>query len=340
MPHLFDFANSGLRSRAWDLLKHSIEWQVLTYRIAAKAVKNKEVVSSASVDYLMYAGHVTLASHWLKQEVVATAKLAELAAGGETAQEADFYKAKVRAPLLALPHLHFPPQFIPFSSPLISLSARRVAASHVRHSQSPLAPEAPWLLTHVLGSPPRGHRSRPRSSSSMGSCLARAAWPGECSPPLSPLPKCTKTTSLLTTPAEVGQISQEWRQGHNTQHRSSGPFEALCFGGWGLLLLRTLPGCVLGRERKRFKGPAQKRQRYPPCIEFKRGMPRGGGGGHFDVFGFRAASYELVLMETKLTNQVLSRFELCSATWSNRLPRPSSWASSPFVSHNIHRPSQ
>lgn len=96
MPHLFDFANSGLRSRAWDLLKHSIEWQVLTYRIAAKAVKNKEVVSSASVDYLMYAGHVTLASHWLKQEVVATAKLAELAAGGETAQEADFYKAKIQ----------------------------------------------------------------------------------------------------------------------------------------------------------------------------------------------------------------------------------------------------
>jgi hypothetical protein len=89
-------SDSQLRKHAWSLLSHAAEWQFLTYRIALRARNDKEWIASTSVDYLMYAGHVTLASHWLKQEVVATAKLAELAAGGETAQEADFFKAKIQ----------------------------------------------------------------------------------------------------------------------------------------------------------------------------------------------------------------------------------------------------
>ena len=49
------------------------------------------------------------------------------------------------------------------------------------------------------------------------------------------------------------------------------------------------------------------------------------------------SSAVLSLRSPPLTNQVLPHFELCSATWSNIFPRPS-WASPPFVSHDIHRP--
>jgi len=56
-----------------------------------RAKNNKEWISSTSVDYLMFGGYVTLASHWLKMEAAAAAKLAS----PETAlEEAAFYEAK------------------------------------------------------------------------------------------------------------------------------------------------------------------------------------------------------------------------------------------------------
>ena len=67
-----------------------LERQLLTYRIAARAATHKEVISSSSVDYLMYGGYVTLAAHWLRMEAAATARLAD-GTGGE---EAGFYRAK------------------------------------------------------------------------------------------------------------------------------------------------------------------------------------------------------------------------------------------------------
>merc|ERR1712196_106203 len=67
-----------------------MEWQYLTYRTAARAASNKEWISSTSVDYLMFGGYVTLASHWLKMESAAIAKLADPSAEEEPA----FYEAK------------------------------------------------------------------------------------------------------------------------------------------------------------------------------------------------------------------------------------------------------
>jgi len=87
-PLLFH-SDSSLRSHAWSLLGHTIEWQFLTYRIAARAASNKEWISSTSVDYLMYSGYVTLASHWLKMEKTA---VEALKSGGE--EEKGFYTAK------------------------------------------------------------------------------------------------------------------------------------------------------------------------------------------------------------------------------------------------------
>jgi len=89
-PHLLS-SDAGLRRRAWSLLGHTLEWQYLTYRVAMRTASDREWISSASVDYLMYSGWVTLAAHWLRMEAAAVEALAK---GGE--EEADFYKAKVQ----------------------------------------------------------------------------------------------------------------------------------------------------------------------------------------------------------------------------------------------------
>jgi alkylation response protein AidB-like acyl-CoA dehydrogenase len=89
-PHLFS-GNSGLRSHSWSLLYAITDWQILTYRIAMRAKSNPEWISSASVDYLMYGGYVTLASHWLRMEASAVTSLAS----GSGEEEDDFYKAKI-----------------------------------------------------------------------------------------------------------------------------------------------------------------------------------------------------------------------------------------------------
>ena len=54
MP-LLTSGNAGLRGRAWSLFYHTLEWQYLTYRVAFRSTKDKEWISSASVDYLMCA---------------------------------------------------------------------------------------------------------------------------------------------------------------------------------------------------------------------------------------------------------------------------------------------
>jgi hypothetical protein len=87
-PLLFH-SDASLRGHAWSLFGHSLEWQMLTYRIAARAASNKEWISSTSVDYLMYSGYITLASHWLRMEQTA---VEALKSGGE--EEKGFYTAK------------------------------------------------------------------------------------------------------------------------------------------------------------------------------------------------------------------------------------------------------
>merc|ERR1711907_369911 len=60
--------------------------------MGAKAKQDKNAVGLASVDFLMYAGYVTLAEHWLKMEIAATKRLA--AATDEN--EKEFYKSKIQ----------------------------------------------------------------------------------------------------------------------------------------------------------------------------------------------------------------------------------------------------
>jgi alkylation response protein AidB-like acyl-CoA dehydrogenase len=86
------FAGGKVGAHARTLFSRVVEWQALTYQVAYKATKNRDSVGVAAVDYLMYAGYVQLAYHWLQMEVAAEKALSS----GTGAQEPDFYKAKIQ----------------------------------------------------------------------------------------------------------------------------------------------------------------------------------------------------------------------------------------------------
>ncbi|WP_330926818.1 acyl-CoA dehydrogenase C-terminal domain-containing protein [Candidatus Sororendozoicomonas aggregata] len=66
------------------------EWGEITMGIGMKAMKNREEVGAASVDYLMFSGYAALAYFWADMARVAHEKLAE------GTSEAGFYKAKIQ----------------------------------------------------------------------------------------------------------------------------------------------------------------------------------------------------------------------------------------------------
>jgi hypothetical protein len=72
------------------LKRSMLGWKINNYRIAFKASKNRDMVGSASVDYLMYSGYLCLAYYW--------AMMAEAAYKKIEAGEGDlaFYKAKIQ----------------------------------------------------------------------------------------------------------------------------------------------------------------------------------------------------------------------------------------------------
>jgi alkylation response protein AidB-like acyl-CoA dehydrogenase len=80
----------AMRVRALVLLKLAAQWNYLTLRIAFTARKQREMVGTASYDYLMYSGYAALAYAWALQERVARQKLR-----GSGSDSADFYRAKV-----------------------------------------------------------------------------------------------------------------------------------------------------------------------------------------------------------------------------------------------------
>jgi alkylation response protein AidB-like acyl-CoA dehydrogenase len=72
------------------LTKLNKEWAEVTLKIGMAAMKDREEVGAASVDYLMYSGYACLAYFWADMARVATEKIA--------AEEGDqaFYKAKLQ----------------------------------------------------------------------------------------------------------------------------------------------------------------------------------------------------------------------------------------------------
>jgi alkylation response protein AidB-like acyl-CoA dehydrogenase len=74
----------------WPLSKAVANWQQYSVRLAIKAKKDRDMVGSASVDYLMYSGYITMAYFWAQMAQTAYEKLA-----GEV-ENRDFYRAKIK----------------------------------------------------------------------------------------------------------------------------------------------------------------------------------------------------------------------------------------------------
>ncbi len=88
-PHLLDGGPLGQMARA--SFKAALDWKWVTLKIMLRANKDRDVVSAACNDYLMYSGYAMMGYFWLKQAIVANEKLAK---GGKDAPE--FYKAKMQ----------------------------------------------------------------------------------------------------------------------------------------------------------------------------------------------------------------------------------------------------
>lgn len=86
-----NMADNTLRPFAWKLLKIAGEWNLLTTRIMLAASKDRDMVATASYDFLMYSGYALMAYAWALQAQVAKEKLEK---GGE--QPAEFYQAKLQ----------------------------------------------------------------------------------------------------------------------------------------------------------------------------------------------------------------------------------------------------
>jgi len=74
----------------WPLSKAVVNWQQYSLRLALKARKDRDIVGSASVDYLMYSGYVTMAYMWAMMAQKANERISE------KPDNIEFYRAKVR----------------------------------------------------------------------------------------------------------------------------------------------------------------------------------------------------------------------------------------------------
>ncbi|RMF15636.1 MAG: acyl-CoA dehydrogenase [Gammaproteobacteria bacterium] len=93
LVHLFckeQADNEAMKEFVEPLARLNKEWGELTMKIGMAAMKNRDEVGAAAVDYLMYSGYVAMAYFWARMALVAQQKLAE----GTT--ETGFYTAKVQ----------------------------------------------------------------------------------------------------------------------------------------------------------------------------------------------------------------------------------------------------
>ena len=84
-------SHKNMRGFAWDLTKICAQWNTLTLRLMLMARKDREVVSSACNDYLMYSGYAMMAYLWAQ---MAAKSFELLEKGGKESPE--FYQAKIQ----------------------------------------------------------------------------------------------------------------------------------------------------------------------------------------------------------------------------------------------------
>jgi hypothetical protein len=91
--HLFckeNADNEQLKEFLEPLAALNKEWGELTTKVGMAAMKNREEVGAASVDYLMYSGYAVFAYLWARMAKIALDKMAE------GTSEETFYNAKVQ----------------------------------------------------------------------------------------------------------------------------------------------------------------------------------------------------------------------------------------------------
>jgi len=76
----------------WKLTKYSAQWNLMTGRILLTAARDRDIVSTAAYDFLMFSGFVSLAYYWAQMAAVAYEKLEK----GDGSESPDFYKAKIQ----------------------------------------------------------------------------------------------------------------------------------------------------------------------------------------------------------------------------------------------------
>jgi len=74
----------------WPLSKAVANWQQYSLRLALKAKKDRDIIGSASVDYLMYSGYIVMAYFWAQMAQTSYEKLAT------DVENRDFYRAKIK----------------------------------------------------------------------------------------------------------------------------------------------------------------------------------------------------------------------------------------------------
>jgi len=74
----------------WPLSKAVFNWQRYSLQIASRARKDRDLIGSASVEYLMYSGYITMAYLWAMMAQKANEEIAK------KPDNIDFYRAKVR----------------------------------------------------------------------------------------------------------------------------------------------------------------------------------------------------------------------------------------------------
>ena len=84
--------NKYMRRYVWDLTKICAQWNTLTLRLMLAARKDRDIVSSACDDFLMYSGYAMMAYFWAQMAAVATEKLEN----GDGKETTEFYKAKIQ----------------------------------------------------------------------------------------------------------------------------------------------------------------------------------------------------------------------------------------------------
>ena len=74
----------------WPLSKAVFHWQRYSLQIASRAQKDRDLIGSASVEYPMYSGYITMAYLWAMMAQTANEEIAR------KPENIDFYRAKVR----------------------------------------------------------------------------------------------------------------------------------------------------------------------------------------------------------------------------------------------------